>query len=113
MSRRLAHAVICGLALAAAPAAWAESLRCNGQIIEVGDPRLTVMQKCGEPLLKDSYCRAVEVMPPPGAGRTPWYAGDMPCRVVDEWLYDRGPGNLMATVRFESGRIQAIVYSQR
>ena len=112
MSKPLVHAIFGALALAAAPAAQAESLRCNGQIIEVGDPRLSVMQKCGEPLLKDSYCRAVEIMPPPGA-RTPWYAGDLPCRVVDEWLYDRGPGNLMATVRFESGRIQAIVYTQR
>jgi hypothetical protein len=31
---------------------------------------------------------------------------------VDEWLYDRGPGNLMVTVRFRGGAVQAIEYGR-
>ena len=29
---------------------------------------------------------------------------------IEEWLYDRGPGNLMATVRFRGGVVQSIRY---
>jgi len=36
----------------------------------------------------------------------------VPCQQVEEWLYDRGPGNLMATVRFRFGRVQSIVYGR-
>lgn len=111
---RILPGLLALLAGVAVPAARAESLRCNGRILEEGDPRVLVLQHCGEPVARDAYCRPVEVMPPPGAWRrTPWYAGDLPCRWIDEWLYDRGPGELLATVRFEAGRILSITYSQR
>ena len=92
----------------------AESLRCNGQFTDVGDSRLSVLYKCGEPLLKDSQCAAVytvsafQLVPVPA----PVAASIVPCLQVDEWLYDRGPGNLMATVRFQSGVVQAIRYGR-
>ena len=96
--------------------AHAESLRCNGQFTEVGDSRLSVLYKCGEPVLRDSHCAAVftpstiSLVPVPMWVRVP--AGAVPCLQVDEWLYDRGPGNLMATVRFQSGVVQAIQYGR-
>jgi hypothetical protein len=31
---------------------------------------------------------------------------------VEEWLYDRGPGNLMATVRFRNGKVESIRYDR-
>ena len=34
------------------------------------------------------------------------------CQLVEELLYDRGSGNLMATVRVRAGVVQAIVYGQ-
>jgi hypothetical protein len=92
--------------------AQAESLRCNGQIASEGDSRLSVFYKCGQPLLQDQYC-------------APWYANGsiypvpepfssvyFPCQVVEEWLYDRGPGNLVATVRFRSGVVHSITYGR-
>ena len=36
----------------------------------------------------------------------------LPCQKVDEWLYDRGPGNLMVTVRFRAGVVHAIEYGR-
>ncbi|MGY4828132.1 DUF2845 domain-containing protein [Sphaerotilaceae bacterium SBD11-9] len=36
----------------------------------------------------------------------------MPCQQVDEWLYDRGPGNLVATVRFRAGTVWSITYGR-
>lgn len=93
-------------------AAYAESLRCAGGITEVGDSRISVVFKCGEPLLKDSFCAPVysaltlRPVPEPFAGAL------VPCLVVDEWLYDRGPGNLVAKVRFQSGTVQSITYAR-
>lgn len=103
----------------AAVAAWlalpahAESLRCNGEFTEVGDSRLSVLQKCGQPLLKDSFCAPIyyystTVQPLP----EPYASSIVACQQVDEWLYDRGPGNLMAVVRFRSGVVQSIRYGR-
>lgn len=92
--------------------AKAESLRCDNGTADEGDSRLAVAYKCGQPLLADTHCAPVyyaqtlNVVPEPYAGAY------VPCLPVEEWLYDRGPGNLMATVRFRSGRVQAIVYGR-
>lgn len=94
-------------------AARGESLRCNGQIASIGDSRISVLQKCGEPSLRDSFCKPVEVI-------TPWSPYPviapphvLPCEVIDEWLYDRGPGSLFATVRFQRGVVDTIRYDGR
>jgi len=89
-----------------------ESLRCNGHSASEGDSRLSVLYKCGEPLLRDSYCapiyQADSFRPVP----QPFASVFLPCLQVDEWLYDRGPGNLMATVRFQYGVVQSIRYGR-
>ena len=114
--RRLMPAVLvrCGallwpLWLALPGPAQAESLRCEGGIATEGDSRLSLVNKCGLPLLADSYCAPVETLPP----RTyPWVYPDrvLPCQPTDEWLYDRGPGNLQATVRMRAGKVISIHY---
>ena len=90
--------------------ASAESLQCNGHIAAEGDSRLSVLYKCGQPLLKDSTCAPVyysgTLQPVP----EPFASVFVPCQQVEEWLYDRGPGNLMATVRFRWGVVQSITY---
>jgi Protein of unknown function (DUF2845) len=111
MKAALAACLVLFGALNAAPAA-AESLRCNGNSATEGDSRLSVLYKCGEPMLKDSYCASVYFgqiyypVPEPIATTL------VPCQVVEEWLYDRGPGHLMATVRFRSGVVQSIRYGR-
>jgi hypothetical protein len=92
--------------------ASAESLRCNGHSATEGDSRLSVLYKCGEPILKDSYCASVYYgqmfypVPEPIAITL------LPCQPVEEWVYDRGPGNLMATVRIRFGVVQSIHYGR-
>ena len=108
MNRLVATLLIALPALS--PAVQAETLRCNGTSAAEGDSRLSVLYKCGQPLLTDSYCApvylqgATQPLPAPLAGAF------VPCQPVEEWLYDRGPGNLMATVRFRDGRVQSIRY---
>jgi hypothetical protein len=93
--------------------ASAESLRCSGGTVAEGDSRLSVAHKCGAPLLKDSYCAPVYVGGSPYPVPEPFASLVVPCQQTDEWLYDRGPGNLMATVRFRSGSVLSIVYGRQ
>ena len=92
--------------------AHAESLRCDGRIASEGDSRLAVFYKCGPPLLQDMRCAPVfyaqTLNPVPG----PIASYYVPCQPVEEWLYERGPGNLVATVRFQWGVVQSITYGQ-
>ncbi len=48
----------------------AEVLRCNGHFAQEGDSRLSVLYKCGQPLLADSVLRARVLLwnPPSGPG---------------------------------------------
>ncbi len=99
------------LAALARPAA-AESLRCAGGIAVEGDTRLAVLYKCGQPLLADTYCAPVYY---PGALEPvpePFARGLVPCEQIEEWLYERGPGNLVATVYLRSGIVQSIRYGR-
>lgn len=95
-----------------APSAKAESLQCNGHIASEGDSRLSVAYKCGQPLLKDTYCAPVYVAPSPRPVPEPFVSAVVPCQPIEAWLYDRGPGNLTATVRFREGVVQSITYGR-
>ena len=92
--------------------AKAESLRCGNGTADEGDSRLAVAYKCGQPLLADAYCAQVfyaqSLQPVPD----PYATWLVPCQQMEDWLYDRGPGNLLATVRFRFGRVQSITYGR-
>jgi hypothetical protein len=92
--------------------AHAESLRCSGGIAAEGDSRAAVAFKCGAPLLHDSYCAPVYFSQTLQPVPEPFASAFVPCLQTDEWLYDRGPGNLVATVRFRSGKVQSISYGR-
>lgn len=99
------------LTILAAPAG-AESLRCSGGIASEGDSRLSLLYKCGPPTLRDSRCPAVFNGQTPYPVPEPLAGAYVPCIAVEEWLYDRGPGNLLATVRLRSGTVQSITYGR-
>lgn len=111
MNLSTAAAAFAAFVTVAAPAA-AETLRCNGMIVSEGDSKVSVVYKCGEPLLKDSFCAPVvdlrtgQPVPDAVAG---WV---VPCQTVEEWLYDRGPGNMLAKVRMRNGVVLSIRYSR-
>lgn len=91
--------------------AGAESLRCAGGSVTEGDLRITLMDRCGAPRLSDAYCAPVAG---PGFQPVPPWLGSFvaPCVVTEEWLYDRGPGNLPVTVRLRAGQVQSIHYGR-
>jgi hypothetical protein len=100
-----------GGAFAAAPA-QAETLRCTGGSAGEGDSRVSVLYKCGQPTLKDAYCAPLYYGRDLVHVPEPWATHVVPCQQVEEWLYDRGPGNMVATLRFRSGVLQSIRYGR-
>jgi hypothetical protein len=101
-------AVIAGVP---APAS-AESLRCDGHSVSEGDSRLSLQYKCGPPMLSDRYCAPVYYVPTFALVPEPFASLVVPCQMIEEWLYDRGPGNLVATVIIRSGVVQMIRYGR-
>ena len=106
------HATVAALAALSWLPAHAESLSCSRGTATEGDSRLSVCYKCGEPVLKDSFCAPVFYGTNPNPIPEPYASVYVPCQKVDEWLYDRGPGNLMVTVRFRAGVVHEIVYGR-
>ena len=98
--------------ISASSAACGESLRCNGDSVSEGDTRLSLVYKCGQPLLSDAHCAPVYYAPTLQPVPEPFASLVVPCQVVEEWLYDRGPGNLMALVRLRSGVVLSIRYGR-
>ena len=88
--------------------AAAESLRCSGGIVDEGDSRISVLYKCGQPLLADSFCAPVYYTGTLNPVPEPFASIVVPCQPIDEWLYSRGAGNLVATVRIRSGTVLSI-----
>jgi hypothetical protein len=103
--------IVAALLIVCLPAS-AESLRCGNGTADEGDSRLSVAYKCGQPLLADTYCAPLYYAPTLNPVPEPFASVLVPCQPIEEWLYDRGPGNLMATVRFRSGRVQSIIYGR-
>jgi hypothetical protein len=112
MKALLSTAALFLLTFAHPPTAYAESLRCNGASAAEGDSKLSVIYKCGQPVLADTFCAPVYL--PGSLDPVPAQVAGLavPCQPIEEWLYDRGPGNLMATVQFRNGKVQSIRYGR-
>ena len=101
--------------------ASAESLRCKGDFAEIGDSKGTVLQKCGEPMLKDNFCRPAAQTSSsdtsaPAAGGFPGPVTNITvnqCVNVDEWTYNPGYGQFMTMLQFEAGQLKLIKYGDR
>lgn len=110
--RRLACCA-CAIALAGpALPAQAETLRCSGGSAAEGDSRVSVIYKCGQPALKDNFCAPLYHGPNLLLVPEPWAGSVLPCQSIEEWLYERGPGNMVATLRFRAGVLQSIRYGR-
>ncbi len=119
MRRKTALATVAGplaaafaLALAAGPAA-AQSFRCRNDLANVGDSRASVLLKCGEPVVKDSFCKPAQPQALASAPAGSTIVNVAPCENVDEWTFNPGYGQFMTTLRFEAGRLVSIKYGDR
>lgn len=96
----------------------AQSLRCKGDFAQIGNSKGTILQKCGEPMLKDSFCKPA----PQATTPAPVVAGNTTnitnitvnaCVNVEEWTYNPGFGQFMTMLQFEAGELKSMRYGDR
>ena len=107
---RLLAAAILLLAAMHPGAASAQSLNCGGGLFGVGDSKISVVQRCGEPMYKEAICvpRPEMVwMPSNYPGAPAQQAVVQQCVPMEEWTYYRGQGNFMSIARFYNGTIES------
>jgi hypothetical protein len=81
--------------------AYAETLDCNGGIVSVGDSRVDLLAKCGEPDAKDQHYEEISERLDSVTKRKLIVA-------VDVWTYNYGPSQLIRIVTMKNGRIAEI-----
>jgi hypothetical protein len=106
--------VVAGLSLSLN--ARADTLACEGRIVESGDSRYDVKSVCGEP---DDAAQRVEYRTVSGrvAGPCSRDGGKIRCGqtrervievVIDEWVYDFGSNRFVEYLTFEQGHLVRI-----
>jgi len=98
--------------------ASAQSLRCKGDLAQIGNSKGTILQKCGEPVMKDSFCKPAQET----VTGAPIVSGNRTnvtnvtvnsCVQVEEWTYNPGYGQFMTMLLFEGGSLASIRYGER
>jgi len=82
-----------------------ESMRCSSKLVQVGDTKVDVLAKCGEPALRENIVRKHSVKKSKSKrGSTV----EDRSRVDDQWTYDFGPHNFIYTLTFEGVELKSI-----
>ena len=96
------------------------SFRCKNDLVNIGASKASALQKCGEPVAKDTFCKPADtgnaLVPDTNAhsnAKQKTVVVNNTCETVDEWTYNPGIGQFMTTLRFESGKLVAITYGDR
>jgi hypothetical protein len=123
---RTASVTLAFLASSPFTGASAQSLRCKGDLAQIGNSKSTILQKCGEPVMKDSFCKPVQETVAGAPVVTPATAGTSgnsasvttnitvnTCQQVEEWTYNPGYGQFMTMLQFEGGSLKTIRYGDR
>jgi hypothetical protein len=94
------------LAVALPCGALADSLRCEGGIVGIGDTRVDLLGKCGAPTFQDGRRNAradIAWDGDRGAG-----ASRQVDAAIEVWTYDRGPDEFVQTVTICNGRVRSV-----
>jgi len=83
-----------------------DSLRCDGGLVSVGDSKLDLLGKCGQPTLADAQAEERSRVQLDAAGRP--MAGRSSVATVERWTYNFGPRSFVQYVTLEGGRILAV-----
>lgn len=125
---RTAAVIFAFLASSFFTGASAQSLRCKGDLAQIGNSKGTILQKCGEPVMKDTFCKPVQntsstttpIVTPAAPATTTGNSASTTtnvtvntCQQVEEWTYNPGYGQFMTMLLFEGGSLASIRYGDR
>lgn len=108
MNLTISVSLVLGILLSGS--AHAESLRCRGDIVEVGDVKVDVYRKCGEPVFKDNYCKTAPIRVKQADGS---YSLFEHCENVEVWTYNPGKGQFWTNLYFVRGQLREMRYGER
>jgi hypothetical protein len=89
---------------------FANSLRCEGQLVDLGNTKADVTSLCGSPLMTDSYCKPITRKQYDFEGRELITES---CEDIDVWSYNQGTGTFWKHVYFAQGRVVDIQSGER
>ena len=120
MKTLLLASIATAMVAATCPAAAdTTSFRCKNDLVNLSDGKASALLKCGEPVVKDSFCKPTErgttsiVSTLPNVSPATTVINVASCVTVDDWTYNPGYGQFMTTLRFESGKLTSITYGDR
>lgn len=73
------------------------ALRCGDQLVSLGDSKVEVSAKCGEPMLRTQHNESVE--------ETDGTTKHRFTKSIDEWTFNFGPSEFIYFLRFENGQL--------
>jgi hypothetical protein len=79
---------LASLVLLLATSSWARSIRCGNQLVQVGDPTIELLQRCGEPDLR-------ELLNTDGL-------------IAEKWTYNCGSLRFMRIITLKGGVVRRI-----
>lgn len=96
---------------------FADSLRCKTKLAHIGDTKAEIIDKCGEPVMTDSFCQPISVNTPQGVqvgnNNVQNNIAIATCENVDIWTYNPGTGKFKTHLYFTRGHLQSIRYGDR
>jgi len=86
----------------------AYGLRCGNNLVDVGDRKIDVLAKCGEPVVTDEWYEEETFRRSPEVDRF----GEVKRRSVmihvEEWTYNFGPTRFIYILKFKNGELVEI-----
>jgi hypothetical protein len=93
-----------------------ESMRCSAKLVMVGETKVEVVSKCGEPTLREKITHSTTVKKSgkkssqksskkSGGGGS---KSEERSRVDEQWTYDLGPRDFIYTLTFEGVELKSI-----
>lgn len=101
------------IVMAGTASAQTTSFRCKNDLVNIGASKASVLQKCGEPVVKDTFCKPAEASTSTPLDNKSTVVNVNACQKVDDWTYNPGKGQFMTSLRFEAGQLVSIKYGDR
>ncbi|WP_053094166.1 DUF2845 domain-containing protein [Cellvibrio sp. pealriver] len=98
--------------------ALGESLRCKNKLVHIGDSKAEVIDKCGSPLMIDSFCQPIATS---NQSQGVQYGDNnvqnniviQACENIDIWTYEPRKGKFTTHLYFAQGQLRGIRYGDR
>lgn len=105
------YSLLLAFLLLGSSAVPAFAMRCGTSLVVEGQSKFDVLQRCGEPSYTDSHVEYRQAAPNPMT-QAPLDSNGLPYPYpavrevrIEEWVYNFGSTQLMASLLFENGRL--------